>query len=200
MEKISAVINPQHIQGLFEYLLIVSPSEEVYDKVMKEKQYFSQNYSQPVAIKTKPHITVSNFMAWDNMEDTLIRWLQRITKDQQSFFVTLNNFSGFPSHTVFLRIKNPDPFKELATRLKIIGPYIKEYSSYPAKFITNPHVSIARRLPGTVYDDAIKDYAEKDFNASFHANELVLLRRRHKYDKCKEVAVFRLRPNESLNN
>ena len=45
-------------KGLFEFLLIVSPGKEVYDKVMEEKQYFSGRYDQPVAIKTKPHITV----------------------------------------------------------------------------------------------------------------------------------------------
>lgn len=201
MEKISAAFKPQYIPaGLFEYLLVVSPCKEVYDKVMEEKQYFSQNYQQPVAVKTRPHITLSNFLAWDSMEDTLIRWLQRIAKEQKSFEALLNNYSGFPSHTIFIRIQDPTPFKQLATRLEAIGPYIKEYSSCPAKFITSPHVSIARRLPLKVYDHAIKDYAGKDFNASFHVTELVLLRRQHQYDTCKEVAVFRLQPNESLNN
>src|SRR5215813_4660546 len=99
-------------QGLFEYLLIVSPDKDVYNKVMEEKQHFSRSYNQHVAIKTKPHITISNFLAWDNMEDTIVRWLQRIAKEQKCFPVTLNNYSGFPSHTVFLRILDSAPFKE----------------------------------------------------------------------------------------
>lgn len=201
MEKTSLAILPQYIPaGLFEYLLIVSPGKEVYNRVMEEKRYFSQNYCEPVAIKTKPHITISNFLAWDSMEDTLVNRLQYITREQKSFSVLLNNYSGFPSHTIFIRIQDPTPFKQLATRLKAIGPYIKENSSYPAKFITSPHVSIARRLPLKIYDSAIKDYAGKDFSASFQVNELVLLRRQHQYDTCKEVALFRLQPNESLNN
>lgn len=186
-------------RGLFEYLLIVSPDKSVYDKVMEEKQFFSRKYNQPVAIKTKPHITISNFLAWENMEDAIIRWLQRIVKEQKSFPVTLNNYSGFPAHTVFLRVQEPAPFKELAARVKAIAPYIKESNCPPAKFLSYPHVSIARRLPSPVYEDAIRDYAEKEFHASFNLTELVLLRRQHQYDLCKEAAVFRLQPNEYNN-
>ncbi len=201
MEKPSLSILPQYIPaGLFEYLLVVSPCEDVYNKVIQEKKYFSENYGQPVAVKTSPHITLANFLAWDSMEDTFIRWLQRIAKEQKRFPVLLNNYSGFPSHTIFIRIQDPAPFKQLAARLKAIGPYIKENSSYPAKFITSPHVSIAGRLPLKVYDKAIREYAEKDFTAAFSVTELVLLRRQHQFDKCKEVAVFPLQPDESLNN
>jgi 2'-5' RNA ligase len=185
--------------GLFEYLLIVSPGKEVYDKVMEEKQYFSNTYGQTIAIKTKPHLTISNFLAWDTMEHTLTLWMQRIAKRQRSFTVTLNNYSGFPSHTIFLRVLDPGPFNELTLCFKAIDPYIKDWSGSPARFMYYPHISIARRLPAAVYENAIKDYSEKDFNASFNVTELVLLRRQHQYDKCKEVGVFRLQPNEYNN-
>ena len=183
-------------QGLFEYLLVVSPGKEVYDRVMEEKQNFFRNYHHPVAIKTRPHITVSNFLAWDSMEDSLILWLQRITKEMLSFNVTLNNYSGFPCHTVFIRIQEPAPFKELASRLKAIDPYVKESNCPPARFMQYPYLSIARRLPDAVYENAIKEYSKKDFNASFNVTELKLLRRQHQFDKCKEAGVFRLQNNE----
>ena len=200
MEKISPGSKTYYMpQGLFEYLLIVSPDREVYDKVMEEKQCFFRSYHQQAAIKTKPHITVSNFLAWENMEDTLFRRLQHIVKEQRSFYVTLNNYSGFPSHTVFIRIQDPAPFKELALRLKAIAPYIKESNFPPARFMQYPYLSIARHLPDTVYENAIKDYSKKDFNASFNVKELVLLRRQHQYDTCKEVGIFHLQTNEHNN-
>lgn len=200
MEKISQDFRTYYKpQGLFEYLLIVSPGKEVYDKVMEEKQYFSRSYDQAIATKTKPHITVSTFWAWESMEDTFIRRLQYLVKEERSFYVTLNNYSGFPSHTVFIRIQDPAPFKKLTLCLKAIAPYIKEQSCPPARFMQYPHISIARRLPAAVYENAIKDYSEKDFNASFTVTELVLLRRQHQYDKCKEVGVFRLQPDEYNN-
>lgn len=186
--------------GLFEYLLIVAPRKDIYNKVMEEKHYFSRTYAQPVAVKTLPHITVSDFMAWDSMEDSIIRWLQRIIKEQKSFPVTLNNYSGFPDHTIYVRVQDPAPFKELAVRVGAIAPYIKQSSCPTAKFISNPHMTIARQLPKQVYEHAIKDYAGKDFAASFTVTELVLLRRQYQYDPCKEVAVFRLQTDESSLN
>ncbi len=199
-ENYSKEISPDRTayrpKGLFEYLLIVLPVKDVYDRVMAEKQNFSLNYNQPMAIKAKPHIVISNFLAWDTMEDALALWLQRIAKGQKSFNVTLNNYSGFPSHTIFLRVLDPAPFNELTSSVKAIDPYIKDWSGAPARFMQYPHISIARRLPVAVYENAIKAYSEKDFNASFNVTEIVLLRRQHQYDKCKEAGVFRLQPNE----
>jgi len=181
-------------QGLYEYLLVGSPDKEVYNKIMEEKEHFSRQYRHNTASKTKPHITVSNFLARDEMEDTLIRWLQRILGDQESFPVTLNNYSGFPPHTVFLRVQDPQPFKDLAIQLKPIDFYIKSNQCPPAKFITHPHLSIARKLTAVTYEKAINDYARKIFHESFELTELVLLRRQHQYDPCKQIAVFRLQP------
>lgn len=199
MKEISPDKTAYRPKGLFEYLLIVSPGKDVYDKIMEEKKYFSLNYDQPIAIKTKPHITISNFLAWDTMEDTLVLWLQRIAKGYRSFTVTLNNYSGFPFHTIFLRILDPAPLNELTLAVKAIAPYIKDWSGSPARFMQYPHISIARRLPETVYENAVKDYSEREFNASFNVTELVLLRRQHQYDKCKEAGVFRLQTNDYNN-
>ena len=104
--------------NLYEYLLVVHPDENVYQQVLEEKKLFFNTYKEKMAIKTKPHITVSNFLAKETMEETIIRWMQRIISTQQSFSVSLNNYSGFPPHTVYLRVQDHQPFKQLATALK----------------------------------------------------------------------------------
>ena len=104
--------------GLFEYLLVGHPDADVYNKVMEEKQLFSAEYGEKIAIKTKPHITVANFLASEAMEPTIIKWMQRICGAQQSFTVTLNNYSGFPPHTIFLRVQNPQPFSATGKAIK----------------------------------------------------------------------------------
>ena len=60
--------------------------------------------------------------------------------------------------------------------------------------ITRPHVALAHRLPADVYQQAEQVYAQKDFRASFEVKELVLLRRAHQFDVCKQVMVFGLTP------
>jgi 2'-5' RNA ligase len=86
------------------------------------------------------------------------------------------------------------PFQLLAKQLKPIADFIRSSGCPPAKLISRPHLSIARRLPEDVYNKAINAYAQKTFHESFMLDELVLLRRQHQFDTCKTIQVFRLRP------
>jgi 2'-5' RNA ligase len=178
--------------GTHEYLLMVHPAEDVYKQVMTEKQNFFETYKEQVAIKTKPHITVADFLADEEMEETIIRYMRRIFSTQKSFNVTLNNYSGFPEHTVFARVQDHQPFRQLAQSLKVIDQYIRSNGYPPAKLIMHPHITIARRLKQTVYEKAMFEYSQKTFFASFEVTELILLKRKNQFDKCQQVNVFKL--------
>ena len=186
----------QQIYGydLYEYLLVAHPDTIVNEKVIAEKQLFYNEYKEKVSVKTQPHITIANFLAKESMEETLIRWIQRICSQQQSFTVTLNNFSGFPPHTIYLRVQNDEPFKKLAKDLRVLNTYVSSCSCPPVKIISKPHLSIARRLPEDVYFKALTQYAHKSFHESFVVKELLLLKRKHQYDVCKRLNVFGLLP------
>lgn len=202
-EIFSALPSLQEFYGqeLYEYLLIANPDNEVYGKVMAEKQSFYDEYKEKTAIKTKPHITIANFLAKEPMEETLIRWIQRICNNQKKFTVTLNNYSGFPPHTIYLRVQNVAPFQQLAKELKVVSTYVSSCACPPMRLINNPHLSIARSLPEEVYFKALIQYARKSFHESFTVNGLILLRRKHQYDTYKPVNVFTFqsKDNELLN-
>ena len=180
------------MHDFYEYLLVVHPPAEVNDKIKKEKEYFSSEYNVNIAKKTLPHITVANFLAREEMEETIIRYMQRIFSTQTSFWVSLNNYSGFPEHTVFARVQDHQPFKQLAASLKVVDQYIRNNGCPPAKLITHPHLSIARRLQQNIYEKAMFEYSRKTFHASFETNELVLLKRKDQFDACRQVNVFKL--------
>lgn len=179
------------IPQYFEYRLVLHPGKEVYDRVIEEKEKFSRNYKVSVAKKTLPHITVVNFLAKERMEETIIKWMHRIISEQRSFKVMLNNYSGFPSHTVHVRIQDYHPFKQLAASLKVIDQYVTSNGCPPVKFISNPHLTIAGRLQPSVYDKAISEYSRKTFHAIFTVDELILLKRENQFDTCRQVSVFR---------
>ncbi len=178
--------------GLQEYLLVAQPDNLVSEKVMAEKEKFCNEYKQKVTIKTKPHIAIASFFAKEAMEETIFRYMQRILMQQQSFEVALNNYSGFPPHGIFLRVQNQQPFKQLARQLKVVSNYVDSCSCPPVRLITNPHISIERELPETLYLKAMMDYSQKTFHETFMVNELVLLARSHQYNTYKTVQVFRL--------
>ena len=50
-----------------------------------EATFLSMIYKQKIAVKTKPHITIANFLAKESMEETLIRWIHRICSQHKSF-------------------------------------------------------------------------------------------------------------------
>ncbi len=180
-------------QEHFEYLLLANPGEEVLKKVMAEKEIFSFCYKVNVAKKTFPHITVANFLAKESMEDTLVKWANKIISNQYGFDVMLNNFSGFPSsNTIYARVQNHEPFKQLAASLKTIDEYIRS-NGFPKAILSNhPYMAIAQRLQPAIYEKALRDYSRKTFNESFTVNELILLKRQNQYDTRKQVAVFKL--------
>ena len=179
---------------VMEYLLLVNPDADTHKRVMQEKEIFYMDYKERIAIKTQPHITVANFLAAEAMEETLMKWMHRVISPKNNFRVSLNNFGGFPSSkTIYLRVQNPEPFKKLATELKILNDYLKPYKLPAGRFITTPHLTIARCLPQNIFEHAARQYAQKEFYAEFNATELVLLKRSNKFDACKKVAVFRFK-------
>lgn len=197
MENWNGATSLQTENELWEYLLVASPAKEVFDKIVDEKKFFFENYGHKLATQTKPHITIANFLAKEEMEETLVRWIQNVCNLQNSFTVTLNNYSGFPPHTIYLRVHNAEPFKKLANALKILDGFIQSNDCPPLKLVSKPHLTIARQLPEFIYETAIKDYAEKIFCESFKVEKLILLKR-DAYMRCHLINTFILPPPLTL--
>jgi 2'-5' RNA ligase len=181
-------------QGVSEYLLLAHPDAATYTRIVAEIQFFSSQFGQAMAAKLKPHITVADFIATEQMEETLIRWMHRVISARQGFHVTLDRYGAFRPHTIYLNVRDQQPFLELARELRVVDQFIQGYGCPPMKLISNAHLTIARRLGLMAYQQAVQHYAQQDFFASFPIQELVLVKRRDQFDACRQVNVFRLRP------
>ena len=177
-----------------EYLLVIYPHGEVEDRLLGEQQQLASEYGLPAGARNRPHITVAAFQAGELMEDTLIRWIQRICSRHVSFDITLNNYSGFPPHTIYLRVQDHRPFSGLMQQLRAIDDFIRESGCPPVNLISHPFLSIAGGLTEQVYNRAMQEYSRREFHESFKVEQLVLLKRGHSFDVCKTVNIFRLRP------
>lgn len=178
-----------------EYLLVIYPYGELRDRLMEEQQQFSADYA--VTVRNRPHITMAAFQAAEGMEDTLIRWIQRICQRHLRFELTLNNYSGIPPHTIYLRVQDPQPFRMLMQQLRAIDHYVRSSGCPPVNLIDRPYLSIAGGLTEQVYNRAMPDYSRKTFHGSFPVEELVLLKRNHQFDPCRTVNIFRLQPSSA---
>lgn len=182
--------------GLWEYLLIAPPDERVNEKVVTEKRIFYRHYSEKIAIITKPHITVACFLGKSHMEKAINQAIQSICNQHPAFPVTLNRFNGFYPHTIYLNVQNHFPFKQLSKQLKQINTVVQLHRCPPVQLSTIPHLTIARRLPASIFHKAVAAYQQRSFHESFDVNELLLLRRKHQYQKCEPVNYFSLLPQQ----
>ncbi|MBC7903458.1 MAG: 2'-5' RNA ligase family protein [Gemmatimonadaceae bacterium] len=200
MDGFASVAEPEEkvlVNGsVVEYMLVVVPEREVLEEIYKLKADFSAEYCVDAGA-VMPNINVAAFYASEGMEETMIRWMQKIFAMNKSFVVTLNNFSGFPGHTVYLRVADPAPFQWLAQELKPLKEFIGSSACPPAKLVSHPHLSICRKLPEPIYRKAMLDYSQKSFHASFTVDQLLLLKRTNVFEQAKPVNIFRLHPAAS---
>lgn len=177
-----------------EYLLVAHPGVDLHDKILGEQEYFSMHYLERSAIRMKPHIELAAFQAREEMEPTLIRWMHRIISKQQAFSFALNNFSGFPPDTLYLRIPEPQAIQQLTAELEQLNDYVKTNDCPAIQINTKPYVSVAKKMTEHNYLRAMLDFSQRSFHEIFEVKELYLLRRDHAFDSYKQVNKFVLQP------
>jgi len=195
------IMKQQETSG-FRYKLVAFPGGQLAKKLMEEKRAFNRSFQDQQAVVQEPEVVLAEFHAKDEMEDTLIRWLQRITAELKSFDICFNNYSGVPAHTVFLRILDHEPFRQLADQLQPIDYYVRSNDCPPVKYMLHPYLPISGKLARGVYETALRIYSQKEFTDSFEVNELMLLRDGPEEHSGTRRAVLRLLPagERSVNN
>src|SRR5678810_1106595 len=86
---------------IYEYLLVLSPPEDLWNKIKKVKQEFYDVYKSPSAIGGKPHITLVNFLQYEMMEERTVSRLKTIAMGYHPIKVELKDYGSFPSHTIY---------------------------------------------------------------------------------------------------
>lgn len=178
-----------------EYMLVVRPQDSILEHVSAEKINFSGAYRFAEEQQTGHDIVIARFLAKEEMEETILRWMQRILGTKNTFQVALNNYGGQPgSNIIFLRIQDHLPFKRLSKELKVIDELVKSNGLPGAQLIANPHLPVVENLGNILYDRALMDYSKREFHTTFEVSEFILLKRTNQFHGCQQVSVFRLQP------
>jgi hypothetical protein len=182
--------------GMQEYNLVVKADISLNEKLSALKKQFHFEYGEPneiySACDNQGYITIACFYACEEMEATFIRWIQRICSQFQSFPVTLNNYSGFPKHTIHLRVQELTHFNAFALQLEPVNAFITACNCQLR--VVNPYLPVATELPEHVYAQAIVNYSQQTFHETFMANELILIKRENPIEEFKTVTVFNFLP------
>lgn len=183
-------------QGLSEYILVGNPGNGVTNKIIDNQASMIKTVGEEGVSKRSNHIELAHFYAGEGMEDTLVKWIQRIMSVEAGFMITLV-YSGSLTNTICLRVQDPAPFQQLAKKLQPVDEFIRASGCPPLQVVAQPHLYIDGSLTMHAAEHAGGAYAGKIFHPSFMLEELVLLRRRNTFGPCKTVQVFRLRPADS---
>lgn len=161
-----------------EYLLVLHPHEDLWNKIMQVKESFAKEYDCPLAPLLKPHLTLLKFTQYEMMEPRILQRLRSIAAQQHPFKVELRNFGSFPSHTIYINVTSKLPIVEMVKALRNAQRLMKLDNDNKPHFITSPHISVARKLTPWQYEKGWQEFSQRSFTGRFIANDLLLLKRR----------------------
>lgn len=161
-----------------EYLLVLHPHEELFNKVGQVKKEFADKYDCPSAYWSKPHITLARFKQYEMMQQRIVSKLNGITKQLSPFKVELKNFGSFPTHTIYINITSKVPIVSAVKAIRQSQNLMKLDKDNKPHFITEPHLTIARKLQPWQFEKAWLEYEQKPFSGRFMANDILLLKRK----------------------
>ena len=159
-----------------EYLLVLQPHDELWNKVMHIKKEFAEKYEAPSAAFGKPQITVAKFSQLKMMEDRICNRLKFIAMAMPAFKVELKDFGSIPSHSIYINVDTKVAIQLLIKHLKTAQQLLKTKEQKP-QFIEDSHVNIARQLLPWQFEKGWLEYSHRHFTGRFIANNMLLLRR-----------------------
>ncbi len=176
--KTDLPINLPSLPGyrLCEYLLVLHPHEELWNKIMDVKKEFAKKFEAPSAEWTKPHITLVRFQQLQLMEERIVNRFKMIAMAMPAFKVELKDFGSFPSHTIYINVDTKVAIQMLVKSLKPAQSLLKT-KEQKQNFIEEPYIAIARKLLPWQYEKGWLEYSHRHFNGRFIAKNMLLLKK-----------------------
>jgi 2'-5' RNA ligase len=163
---------------IYEYLLVLNPHEALRNKIMQVKQHFFDKYKNSTALYSKPHLTLVNFVQYQLTEERLVNRLQAIAMGCPPVKIELKDYGSFPSHTIYINITSKVPIQNLVKNIRAEAQRLMKLNDEnKPHFITEPHLTIARKLEPWQYEKAWLEFSNLSFTGRFIADAMLLLKR-----------------------
>lgn len=176
-----------------EYLLVLQPHEALWNEIRTIKEKFANDYSCEQAKKGLPHITLIRFKQFQSTENYIRQSLRNNAKTLSPFKIELIDFGSFPSHTIYINILSKVPVMNTVKTLRQTAQkFMKIDKDNKPHFITEPHLTIARKLQPWQYEKGWLEYEQAHFHGRFIADHALLLKRKQgEYYKQVEKFMFK---------
>ncbi|RYE28013.1 MAG: hypothetical protein EOP42_18045 [Sphingobacteriaceae bacterium] len=154
-----------------DYLLVISPNEEVTTAVKEFKRIAKQLIGPFPSFNSKAHITVNHYydrnaLYFDDRVATYRNMISRIS----SFDISVDGFGYFEhqnTYTIYAKIDlDPD----------ITTTFFKFRKVFGADVRNTPHITIARGLTFEQFKTLWNHFKNLKFQCSFYTEEIVVLK------------------------
>ena len=159
---------------LKEYLLVIVPNEDLRNRITTIRKGFEEKFQVPPAFG-KPHLTLARFVTWNMMEEKIISRFQHIAMGVCPFKMELKDFGSYPAHTVYINVTTKIPVQNLIRELRTTQRMMKAHPDHDPHFISDPHLTIARKLKPWQYEKSWLEYSNLQFSAKMLADRMLLL-------------------------
>lgn len=161
-----------------EYLLVLTPHQELWNRIQKVKQEFFENYKSLNARWSKPHITLASFTQLEMMEERIVNRLKTIAMGYHPFKVELKDFGSFPTHSIYINVATKEPIRNLIKQIKPWQKLLRLDNDHKPYFPDEPNIPVARKLMPWQYEKGWLEYSHRHFTGRFIADTILLLKRR----------------------
>ena len=176
MKEITGPVLPGY--RVYEYLLVLSPHEELRNRIQELKAAFYDKYKATTAKWGLPQVTLVNYLQYEMLEERIVNRLKNIALGFQPVKIELKDFGSFPSHTIYINITSKLPVQKLVKQVRTeTQRLMKLNDDHKPHFILEPHLTIARRLLPWQYEQGWLEYSHKHFTGRFIADSMLLLKR-----------------------
>ncbi len=180
IKPVSSVLNENYKNQLStnEYQLILSPHEELGNKIRQARAAFHETYETSSVLGGKPNLTLVRFTQLALLEERIVQRLRTIAMGYCPFKVELKDFGSLPTHSIFINVTSKLPIRALVKEVREAQRLMKLDKEHKPHFIDEPNLLIARGLLPWQYEKGWLEYSNKSFTGRFIADGMLLLRRR----------------------
>jgi hypothetical protein len=171
------------------YRLVICPEGLAAEKIRQ----LSKQPGLIVQDGTMPCITLASFRGREAMEDTLIRWVQRVCRMHSRFQITLETPRPHPAGGWRMPVTENEQLKGLAQKLTIVDDYIRSCSMGPVHWETTHTCRQETINRSTETEQYLIPHDNGPF-AAFLAHSLVLTRQSYAGSPIEIVNLFAFMP------
>ena len=174
-----------------EYKIILTPHEELGKRIMTIQKDFIEKYKVEYKSVYMPQLILVVFKQIQVFEPRIINRLNIVAMGFHPFKIELKDFGSFPSHTIYINIASKVQVTEVVKKIREDSQRLMKLDAEnKPHFITDAHLTIARKLKPWQYEQGWQEYSNHHFTGKFIANRMLLMRKKHGETRFSPIESF----------